>query len=696
MPETPPPRNPAAKPPSPSDRLDSWKEIAGYLRRDVTTVQRWEKREGMPVHRHQHDRMGSVYAFRSELDAWARSRTSGTLQGDGAPPPDARMGEGAETGAAGAPVEVTGVAAPGRGGGRRALRWAVPAALVLAALGVWALLPRGGTGQDLLAGARFQTLTDFEGIEQAAALSPDGRFVAFQSDHEGRMDVWVGQLGTGRFTNLTRGTSLELVNPSVRTVGFSPDGSLVTFWGRRPAGSSQPEISIWAAPLLGGPPRPYLEGAAEYDWSSDAERLVFHTAAPGDPLFVRDAAPGAEARHIFSAPAGLHSHFPVWSPDGSFLLFVQGSVPDRMDLWRIAPSGGTPRRLTHHDSQVSHPVFVDRNVVLYLASDPDGSGPWMRSLDLRTGTGHRLGSPLDRFTSLSASRDSRRLVATRAIPKTTFWRLPLSGARAQMSTAARVALTTLNGRSPRLARDALFYVSTRESGDGVWKLAGGAATEIWHEPGARSLGAAVPSADGRHVAFCMRKDDRASLSVVNADGTGALTLGSGLEVQGTPAWAPDGRSLIVAARVNAAPRLFRVPLDGSPPAVLVEEHAAEPAWSPGGELVAFSGADVGTTFPLRLVRADGSPSSLRAPTLTRGGRHLAFFAGGRALLVLRGEIGHKNLFRIDLDSGAEEPVLELPPDVDVRDFDLSPDGRELVLEQVKDNSDLVLIELPPR
>src|SRR2546427_9777406 len=56
------------------DRLDSWKEIAAYLRRDVTTVQRWEKREGMPVRRHVHAKLGSVYAFRSELDAWARTR----------------------------------------------------------------------------------------------------------------------------------------------------------------------------------------------------------------------------------------------------------------------------------------------------------------------------------------------------------------------------------------------------------------------------------------------------------------------------------------------------------------------------------------------------------------------------------------------------------------------------------------------
>jgi len=683
MPEPPAPRNPTGVPPSPSDRLDSWKEIAGYLRRDVTTVQRWEKREGMPVHRHQHDRMGSVYAFRSELDAWTRTRAPG--------------------GEADIPAAVSPDPAPGGGPPatspwrtRGGLPWVGLGVVLLAALAVWTFRTRGGTAERLLAEARFQPLTDFEGIEQAAALSRDGRFVAFQSDRDGRMDVWVTQLGTGRFTNLTHGSALELVNPSVRTLGFSPDGSLVTFWGRRPAGSDRPEISIWAAPLLGGPPRPYLEGVAEYDWSPDGERLVFHTPAPGDPTFVRAAAPDSEPTRIFSAPAGLHSHFPVWSPDGASLLFVQGSVPDPMDLWRIAPSGGTPERLTHHHARVSYPVFVDPRTVLYLASDPDGSGPSIRSLDLRTGAGQRLGSSLDRYTSLSASADGRRLVATRAVPRTTFWRLRLGGPRADMASASRVPLTTLNGRSPRLGGDALFYVSSRAAEDAVWKLQGEAATELWSAPGARILGAAVPSSDGRQVAFALKRDGRGSVVVVNADGTEAHELAVGLEVQGSPAWAPDGRTLTAAALVSEAPQLFRVPIDGSPPEVLVAEHAAEPVWSPDGALVAFSGADVGTTFPVRLVTADGRRSPLRAPTLTRGARHLAFLPGGRALLVLRGEIGHKDLFRVDLESGAEEPMLQLPAEVDVRDFDLSPDGSQLVLEQVKDNSDLVLIELPGR
>ena len=59
---------------SPGDRLDSWKEIAAYFNRDKRTVQRWERQEGMPVHRHLHDKQGSVYAIKTELDEWWKGR----------------------------------------------------------------------------------------------------------------------------------------------------------------------------------------------------------------------------------------------------------------------------------------------------------------------------------------------------------------------------------------------------------------------------------------------------------------------------------------------------------------------------------------------------------------------------------------------------------------------------------------------
>ncbi len=71
-------RTPSPEPsPAPSsDRLDSWKEIASYLKRSVRTVTRWERQEGLPVHRHVHSKTGTVYAYKPELDTWCISAKS--------------------------------------------------------------------------------------------------------------------------------------------------------------------------------------------------------------------------------------------------------------------------------------------------------------------------------------------------------------------------------------------------------------------------------------------------------------------------------------------------------------------------------------------------------------------------------------------------------------------------------------------
>src|SRR3954466_15352409 len=57
------------------ERLDSWKAIAAYLKRDERTVRRWEK-EGLPIHRHMHTKRASVYAYKSELDTWWKNGRS--------------------------------------------------------------------------------------------------------------------------------------------------------------------------------------------------------------------------------------------------------------------------------------------------------------------------------------------------------------------------------------------------------------------------------------------------------------------------------------------------------------------------------------------------------------------------------------------------------------------------------------------
>jgi Tol biopolymer transport system component len=365
-----------------------------------------------------------------------------------------------------------------------------------------------------------------------------------------------------------------------------------------------------------------------------------------------------------------------------------------MDIWRIRPTGETPERMTNHNSVVSYPVFLNDRTLIYLASDADGSGPWIYSLEVGKRTPRRLSFGTDRYSSLAASADGKRLAATLVSPKGTLWRLPITGARAEMSAARRISLTSGNGSSPRLGADYLLYVSSKATGDSIWKIQGDAATELWSAGDARILGGVAIARDGRRIAFSTRQNTQTLLYVANADGTDARVVAKSLDLQGAPVWTPDGQSITVAALSGGVPRLFSVPLDGRAPAPFVGEHSLDPAWSPRGDFVVFSGADIGTTFPVKAVKADASAYPLPALTLTRGARHVAFMPGGRSLVVLRGEIGHKNLWQIDLDAGAEHQLTDLAPDFNVRDFDVSPDGREIVLEQVNEQSDVVLLEMP--
>jgi Tol biopolymer transport system component/DNA-binding winged helix-turn-helix (wHTH) protein len=542
--------------------------------------------------------------------------------------------------------------------------------------------------------ARYQTVTDSDAVEQAAAVSRDGHFVAFLSDRDGKTDVWLTQVGSGQFHNLTRGSEPQLVNPSVRTLGFSPDASFVTFWVRK--GGSSGDISIWAVPTLGGEPKPYLEGVAESNWSSDGTRLAYHTPGPGDPLFVSDGSRRPADRSIFTAPSGLHSHFPLWSPDGAFVYFVQGSLPDRMDIWRIAPTGGRSERITSHNAPVSYPVMLNRRTLMYLAADPDGAGPGLYSVDVERRIPHRLTSGLDRYTSLDASADGRRLVATRATTERTLWRLQMADSLAGASEAAPVPLKISTGFSPRLGSNYLLYVSATGSSESVRKLSDGTSRELWSAPEAQIFGAPAISPNGQNIAFSVRQHGQTFLYVIQADGENAKILTDSLDLQGAPAWAPDGRSITSAANDHGVPRLFRVPIDGRPPVRFLQESSVDPAWAPDGSLVVYSGPDIGTTFPVRAATAEGTSRPMPVLTLTRGARHMTFLAKGSALVFLRGDLRHKDLWTRELSTGTERRLTNLASDFTVGDFDISPDGREAVLERLQDRSDVVLLDLPQR
>jgi Tol biopolymer transport system component len=611
---------------------------------------------------------------------------------------DEALGATAAPGRAAAPER----AVPRRPTAARLAWWTAAGAglLVIASAVTWQLQRSEYFWRNPLDGATVTRLTDFEGADHHAAISPNGDLVAFLSDRAGTWDVWVTQVATGHVLNLTQGSVEELRNPATRTVGFSPDGSQVMLWSRaRKSAGGGVVDSGWTVPTVGGQLQPSWKGLgiSELAWAPDG-RVVYHPSTNGDPMFVTEP-DEKEGKQIYVARAGVHNHFPIWSPDGAFIYFVQGKVLDstfnESDVWRIRPAG-TPEQITFHNTRVTFPTLLNNRTLLYLATDADGFGPWIYAMDVERRIPHRISTGVEPYTSLAATVDGRRLVATTLSRSTTgLWRVPIEDH--EIDAATPIRLPTTGGRSPRRGDGFIIYRAPQAGTDGLWKLSDqGDATPLWNGREGRVVSGAAIEPGGRRVAFLIQKLGRTQLYVVNADGTGGpRRLADSLDMRGTPVWSPDGQSLVVAADRDGQPLLFTIPVNGGTPAPLVKEYSTNPMWAPSGQFLVYFSADVGTNVRVKAVNADGTPRPLPILTFTRGDR-LAFLQTDDALIVLKGNVSQKEFYRVDLTSGDERQLTRLGRELAIGDFDVSPDGREIIFDRTREESEIVLFNLPDR
>jgi serine/threonine protein kinase len=540
-----------------------------------------------------------------------------------------------------------------------------------------------------LAYAQITRLTDFEGAEFDAAISADGKFVAFKSDHEGKSDAWVSQIGSGTFVNLSKGRLPEVLT-DLNAVGFSGDGTQVWVWSGGFDASGRIKTGISLVPTLGGVARPFLPAGLSPAWSPDRNQIVYHSNAPGDPMFVSDPS-GNNPKQIFVGEPGVHNHFPTWSPDSRFIYTIRGLPPDLMDIWRIPSGGGQPERITNHNAWVHYLAFLDRRRLLYTATAEDGSGPWLYSVDVDRRISHRVSFGLEQYLSIAASGDGRHLVATVANPSASLWTVPLSGHVATESEVTKFSVPTPRALAPRFGADYVLYLSSKGAGNGLWKSKDGAVTELSAGP---VMGGAAVSPDGRLVCFAFRKENRLKLYLMNADGTEVRALAPSLDLRGTPWWSPDGKWIAVAAIQQDGSRLFKVPIDGGQPVRITQGVADSPVWSPDGSLIVYAEPVASGTYPIRAVTPEGTPRPLPDLVALRGGDRYRFLPNGKAIVLLLGDVRRQDFWLLDLATNQLRRITQMQQGYSTTGFDVSPDSKQIIFDRLQDNSDVVLITLP--
>jgi Tol biopolymer transport system component len=553
--------------------------------------------------------------------------------------------------------------------------------------GLWLLGGRAAAVQNPLENALFTRFTNFEGAERSAAISPDGRFVAFRADRDGPFDVWLGQVGAGRFVNLTKGIDDEF-SIDTPSVGFSRDGSEI--WLSGGAGRR-----LRLMPLMGGTARPFLaETAVTVAWSPDGTRVAYHLQDNGDSIFIADRT-GANARLILRRKENEHNHFLVWSVDGRWIYFTSGTPTTKeMDVWRIPSEGGSPERLTRHNSDVAYPVPIDKRTVLYVSHDLDGSGPWLWALDVERRRTRRVSFGVEKYLSVAATPDGRRLVATVANPNASLWTAPILPDRvAEESDVKPFTLPTADSSAPQFGPASLFYLSSLGAGDGVWRFADGQSTEIWKGSDGSVLAPPAASHDGRRIAVVLRRDGKLRLHVLSADGGELQALADTIDVRGGASWSPDDKWIVVGGNEAGSAGLFKIPADGGQSMRLAAGAAFNPAWSPDGSLIVYAGPNVSIFAPLLAARADGTKVELPSIKVRRDGERARFTPDGK-VIYMQGQLRAQDFSLLDLSTMKTRPLTNLKQRDSMRTFDVTPDGKRIVFDRLRDNSDIVLIDLP--
>jgi serine/threonine protein kinase/Tol biopolymer transport system component len=584
----------------------------------------------------------------------------------------------------------TSAAAPSQRGADTKSRWVWMAAaiVVIVVLATWySLLRRRPTIQNPLSNAQFTRLTDVEGAETSPAISPDGKFVAFISDRSGTFDIWLIQANGNSLANLTQGRIGDARAP-LRAIGFSGDGSEV--WS---AGTEGKRLRLW--PLMGGAPHNFLdERAAEVAWSADGSRLAYHTWEPGDPTFVADGN-GANERQIVKNEPGLHNHYPVWSKDGRWIYFVRGRPATReMDLWRISPGGGDPEQLTHLNTDIADPTPIDERTIMFVAHNENGAGPWLWAFDAETRTSHRVSLGLEQYTGLAAAADGRRLAASVVNAEVNLWTVPITSGIVGEQNVEAFPLPTVRAQGPRFGGGPLFYLSSRDGADGVWSYREGQAQEIWNgSEGALQSPPAV-SADGSSVAFALRRDGKQRMHVIAADGTRLHPLSGDVDVRGTASWSPNGEWIVAAGSDGHGAGLFKLPVDGGAPVRIATGPFLDPVWSPRGDLIVYCGTQVFTLTPLLAVHADGTPAKLPEINVQREGERARFLPDGTGLVYMLGStLAGQDFWLLDLSTMHSRRLTRLNNPAAMRSFDITPDGRRIVFDRLRENSNILLIDL---
>ena len=461
-------------------------------------------------------------------------------------------------------------------------------------------------------------LTDFAGLEETPAISPDGKSVAFTAHVGHRRQVWVRLLAGGAALQLTRD---DVDHEAPR---WAPDGASLVYYC--PPSDGEAQGTVWEVPALGGSPRRITSSIGGADISHDGTRIAFFRFEQDEIHLIVSSRDGAAPRVIAKLALGSYYLSPRWAPDDQSIAYQRGYVFTH-DIFAVSANGGEPQRISREGRMLSGFTWTADGAGIVYSSARESTVLYLPTFNLWTA--RRDGSGLRQLTFgevsyVSPDLDANgRLVASRVTMSLNIWKFPVDGdALGNVSRGVQITRQTGQVQTPSVGASdrEVVYLSDSGGHGNLWVVdtTTGVSRQITYEQDPDVvLGVPVWSPDGKQIAYYSTRAGIGWNWLVNPDGGNPRQFTEG----GWASWSRDGRWLYLNENTPGVPTGALGPLKKIRPeegtsVTVRDDKGNRSAISPDGSTLYFvverPAVSGGTDYEVHVASPENGPSRILA------------------------------------------------------------------------------------
>ena len=562
--------------------------------------------------------------------------------------------------------------------------------VILAGLAFWRVYGRSALDENQRASSKliegphlkFEKLTA-TGQSSHAAISPDGKYLAYTRIFDTKMGIWLRQLATN--------TNIEIVPPTslIYSLAFSNSGEYLYFV------RADPMPILYRVSLVGGVPQRIvdrLEG--NFAISSDDRRIAFVRASinsDGRREYSLNLADndGSEEQTLIRTEYPDVIDVPLWSPDDKSIIcssgYSEGGGRD-VSIVDVRVADGSRRVLSESKFfKIRKTAWLPNHSAIIICARKnleDNNQLWRVSYPKSEIV--QLTEELAPFLDLSISARSGETVASQATRVSDIWAGPSTNPRnlTRITQATGELCWTQTGR--------LIYPSTASVNGNLWitQSDNTEQRQLTNDPAVDK--APAVTFDNRYIVFTSNRTGSFQLWRMNLDGSDQLQL-TNRSPADHPSITPDGKWILYNTTEDW--HIWKISIDGGDPVPLIDHPAYFPAICPNGKMIAcLERNDPKSALSISVWPFDGGPAVKRIDFAGGGfsGSRIQWTHDGKALLYAVERNGPTILVKQDLNGGPPEEIMDFGAD-DLFDFGYSPDGKYLAVTRGAWQHDIVLI-----